>query len=47
MSCPIKLDKTHSQNCHFRKQGKCDYPYYLGMSESEIKKLTKSLGGKK
>lgn len=48
MSCPIKIPKLVRicEVCIFSKEGKCDYPYYRGMTEGEIKKLSKSLGGK-
>jgi len=49
MNCPIKIPKPLRicEACIFSKdEGKCDYPYYRGMSEEEIKKLSKSLGGK-
>ena len=48
MNCPIKLPKSLRicEACIFSKNGDCDYPDYRGMSESDIKKLTKSLGGK-
>ena len=48
MRCPIKIPKAvrMCEVCMFSKNGICDYPYYRGMSESDIKKLTKSLGGK-
>lgn len=25
MTCPIRLDKIHCQNCYFWRNGKCDY----------------------
>ncbi len=25
MSCPIKLDKAHCENCFFVRSGKCEY----------------------
>ena len=48
MRCPIKIPKLVGvcEVCMFSKNGICDYPYYRGMSEEEIKKLSKSLGGK-
>jgi len=49
MNCPIKRPKVVRicGVCMFSKdKGKCDYPYYRNMSEEEIKKLSKSLGGK-
>ncbi len=48
MNCPIKIPKVVRicEVCMFSKEGKCDHPYYRDMSESDIKKLTKSLGGK-
>ena len=48
MSCPIKIPKVVRicGACMFSKNGVCDYPYYQNMSEEEIKKLSKSLGGK-
>ena len=48
MNCPIKIPKAVRicEACMFSKNGKCDYPYYRGMSGEEIKKLSKSLGGK-
>ena len=48
MNCPIKIPKALRicEVCMFSKSGVCDYPYYKGMGEKEINKLTKSLGGK-
>ena len=25
MECPIRLDRTHCENCYFWRDGKCDY----------------------
>lgn len=48
MNCPIKIPKVMRicGVCMFNKEGECDYPYYKNMREEEIKKLSKSLGGR-
>jgi len=44
LACPIK--RGTCKNCEYMKNLFCDHPYYRGMSEKEINKLSKSLGGK-
>ena len=51
MTCPIKIPDALRicEVCMYGKEGKCDYPFYSGMSDKEIKEMTKRLdvvGGK-
>lgn len=42
MDCPVYLPKVFRmcEACQYGKDGKCDYPYYRGMSEEEIQRVT-------
>ena len=49
MNCPINIPSGLCELCPYSKDGLCDYPYTLGMSDKEIKETTerlKALGGK-
>ncbi len=43
MNCPIKIPKLVRicEVCMFSKEGKCDYPYSIGMKPEEIVGVTK------
>ena len=39
MTCP--LGKKSCQGCPYQKEGLCDYPYKVGMTLEQIKKVEK------
>jgi len=42
MTCPLKIKDCH--DCKYAKEGLCDYPYKIGMSLEELKKVRKDKG---
>ncbi len=45
MTCPIRLDKVHCDNCYFWRDGKCDYDAIMREHSRNSKEVSERAQG--